>query len=85
MPNANLVKFAVSNKKCVKSSLRTIYILAKFNTSIFSRACFYESRATYPVTIVCACVLVCLLACLLVDSSCEKYTTGGACIFNNTI
>ena len=30
----------------------------------FSRACFYESRATYPVTIVCACLLVCLLACL---------------------
>ena len=42
-----------------------------------SRACFYESRATYPVTIVCA--------CLLVDSSCEKYTTGGARIFNKTI
>ena len=28
--------------------------------AIFSRACFYESRVTYPVTIVCACLLVCL-------------------------
>ena len=35
---------------------------------LFSRACFYESRATYPVTIVCACLLACLLVDTLEDS-----------------
>ena len=33
---------------------------------IFSRACF-SSRATYPITMACACVLVGLCACVLVD------------------
>ena len=45
--------------------------------SLFSRACLFTSRATYPVTTACACVLVGLCACVL---ACGQEVVNYTCL-----